>query len=193
MTDREGEVYEITPADLSVPPAKAGTVELPEPYLPNSVSFVFEVSQNMARTRLAAPKNRRSLGPTIETMARTQLEPGAVKALRKLDRIERDLSRTRASSASRADSLGAQFDRVIELLQRRGHLLDWELTGSGQRLARLYHESDLFLAESLEAGLFDGLNTAEVVALTSAFVYEERRSSGPRICLLYTSPSPRDS
>ncbi len=187
VTDREGEVYEITPADLMQPPAKAGIVELPEPYMPNSVSFVYEVSKNMARTRLAAPKNRKSLGPTGEVQSRTELEPAAVKALRKLDRIERDLARTRASAAAKADSLGAQFDRVIELLRIRGHLYDWDLTGSGQRLARLYHESDLFLIEVLVDGLFDELNTAELVALASVFVYEERRSSGPRIEPWYPS------
>ncbi|MGB5755922.1 MAG: DEAD/DEAH box helicase [Acidimicrobiales bacterium] len=186
-TDRDGEVYELTPNDLLAPPKRAGEIVLPDPYLPNSVSFVYEVGQLLARTRLAAPKNRRSLGPGGEVMARTQLEPGAVKGLRKLDKIERDLERARGAAAARADSLGAQFDRVIELLQRRGHLIDWELTGSGQRLARLYHESDLFLVEVLEDGLFDDLGPPELVALASSFVYEERRSTGARLEPWYPS------
>ncbi|MGI9596464.1 MAG: helicase-related protein [Acidimicrobiales bacterium] len=187
VTDREGEVYELTPADLLAPPLHAGTLDLPEPYLPNSVSFVYEVSQILARTRLAAPKNRKSLGPTGQVVARTQLDPAAVKGLRKLDRIEKDLHRARTAAAARADSLGAQFDRVIDLLIRRGHLVDWDLTESGQRLARLYHESDLFLVEALQDGLFDDLNAAELVALASSFVYEERRSNGPRIEPWYPS------
>ncbi len=187
VTDREGEVYEVTPADLLQPPLHAGLVELPEPYLPNSVSFVYEVSQLLARTRLASPKNRRSLGPSGSLSARTQLDPAAVKGLQKLDRIERNLDRARTSAASRADSLAAQFDRVIELLRRRGHLIDWELTDSGQRLARLYHESDLFLIEALEDGAFDGLSGPDLVALASAFVYEERRSNGPRLDPWYPS------
>ncbi|MCL4143839.1 UNVERIFIED_CONTAM: hypothetical protein GTU68_014941, partial [Idotea baltica] len=178
VLDRDGDTYEVTPADLFEPPKHAGLLELPEPYLPNSVSFLHETSQILARTRLAAPKNRKSLGPTGEVSARTQLEPGAVKGLRKLDRIERDLDRARTAAAASADSLGAQFDRVIELLRRRAHLDDWELTDSGQRLARLYHESDLFLVEVLEDGLFDDLTAPEVVALASTFVYEERRSTG---------------
>ncbi len=187
VTDREAEVYELTPNDLLAPPKRAGEVELPDPYLPNSVSFVYEVSQLLARTRLAAPKNRRSLGPSGEVVARTQLDPAAVKGLRKLDKIERDLARARTAAAARADSLGAQFDRVIELMQRRGHLIDWELTGGGQRLARLYHESDLFLVEVLEDGLFDDLTPPELVALASSFVYEERRSNGPRLEPWYPS------
>ncbi len=187
VLDRDGETYEVTPADLFEPPRHAGVLELPEPYLPNSVSFLYETSQTLARTRLASPKNRKSLGPTGDVVARTQLEPGAVKGLRKLDRIEKDLDRARTAAAARADSLGAQFDRVIELLRRRGHLYEWELSGSGERLARLYHESDLFLVEVLEDGLFDDLSTSELVALASTFVYEERRSSGPDVEPWYPS------
>lgn len=187
VVNREGDVAELVPADLATPPLLAGTVELPEPYLPNSVSFAYEVSQTLTRTRLAGSKNRKALGPTGSVTARTQIDPGAVKALRKLGKIERDLDRARTSAAARADSLGAQFDRVIDLLKRRAHLIDWELTDSGERLARLYHESDLFLVEALEEGLFDGLTAPEVVALTSGFVYEERRSSGPRLDPWYPS------
>ena len=187
VTDRDGEVVELTPADLWEPPKHAGEVELPEPYLPNSVTFAFEVSQALARTRLTSPKRRRSLGPTGEVSTRDELEPGAVKALRKLDRIERDLERARAATAARTESLGAQFDRVIGLLRQRGHLNGWELTDRGERLARLYHESDLLLVEALDRGLFDELSMSEVVALASAFVFEERRSSGPRLDPWYPS------
>ncbi|MEM7322386.1 MAG: DEAD/DEAH box helicase [Actinomycetota bacterium] len=187
VVNREGDVAELVPPDLAVPPLQAGELELPDPYLPNSVSFAYEVSRLLTRTKLAGSKRRKALGPTGSVTARTQIDPGAVKALRKLGKIERDLDRARTSAAARADSLGAQFDRVIELLRRRGHVDDWTLTDSGERLARLYHESDLFLVEALDDGLFDGLNAAEVVALTSAFVYEERRSNGPRIDPWYPS------
>jgi ATP-dependent RNA helicase HelY len=187
VVDRDGEVYEVTPPDLLAVPRQAGTLELPEPYLPTSVSFAYETSQILARTRLAAPKNRRSLGPTTDVTAKTQLEPGAVKGLRKLERIEKDLDRARATAAARTDSLAAQFDRVIELLRMRGHLVDWELTDSGERLARLYHESDLLLIEALTDGVFDDLSTPELVALASVFVYEERRSDGPDVEPWYPS------
>lgn len=187
VVNRDSDVAELTPADLLAPPLLAGNLELPEPFLPNSVSFAYEVSQTLSRTRLASSKNRKALGPTGDVQARTQIDPGAVKALRKLSRIERDLGRARTSAAAKADSLGSQFDRVIDLLQRRAHLIGWDLTDSGERLARLYHESDLFLVEALEEGLFDGLSAPEVVALASSFVYEERRSSGPRLDPWYPS------
>ena len=77
--------------------------------------------------------------------------------------------------------------RRAKRLQRRGHLIDWELTDSGQRLARLYHESDLFLVEVLEDGLFDDLAPPELVALASSFVYEERRGTGARLEPWYPS------
>ncbi len=193
VVDRDGDTYEIGPADLDAVPIVVGQVELPDPYLPNSVTFAYEVSQLLARTRLLAPARRRSLGPTGAVRSGEDVPPQARKALRRLERIESDLETMTGAAARRADSLAGQFDRVISLLEDRGHLVidgprgrrgggsdgaeepAWSLTASGQRLARLYHECDLLVVEALEDGLFDGLEPAEVAALASTFTYEERR------------------
>jgi ATP-dependent RNA helicase HelY len=200
LVTRSGDVTEATPPDFDAPPTTVGKVELPEPYLPNSVSFVYEVGQSLSRTRLMSKKRR--LAPTGDIRAAEDVPPAARKALRRLDRIERDLRDVQTSAARRAESLAGQFDRVIALLESRGHLtaqsidaqsldtqsLDtqsddaqsWSLTSSGQRLARLYHESDLLVIEALEDGLFDGLGVADVAGLASCLIYEER-GSGPAI------------
>jgi ATP-dependent RNA helicase HelY len=44
-------------------------------------------------------------------------------------------------------------------------------------LSRLYHESDLLVAESLGAGLLDGLAPASVAGLVSVFTFEHRGPS----------------
>lgn len=196
LVDREAEVYDVGPSAFDREPTVVGSQELPEPYLPNSVSFVHEVSQTLARARLVSAGRRRELGPSGVIRAASDVPPAARKALRRLDRLDRDLAELQDGAARRAESLAGQFDRVIDLLHQRGHLeLDashearagqgadqeggWALTASGQRLARLYHECDLLVVEALEAGLFDDLNGAEVAGLASVFVYEERGGRTP--------------
>ncbi|MGI9613396.1 MAG: DEAD/DEAH box helicase [Acidimicrobiales bacterium] len=187
LVSREGDVIEATPPDFDAPPLAVGKVELPEPYLPNSVSFAYEVGQSLARRRLTAKKRR--LAPTGDIRSAEDVPAPARKALRRLERIEGDLRDVQTAAARSAESLAGQFDRVIELLQSRGHLEisntdepedeRWSLTDSGQRLARLYHESDLLTIEALEDGLFDDLSVADVAALTSCLIYEERGSGPP--------------
>jgi ATP-dependent RNA helicase HelY len=53
------------------------------------------------------------------------------------------------------------------------------LTEQGKSLAKIFHELDLVIAESLANGLFDGLTPAELASLLSAFVYEFRRAEEP--------------
>jgi ATP-dependent RNA helicase HelY len=42
-------------------------------------------------------------------------------------------------------------------------------------LAGLYHEADLLIGETLRAGLFNGLEPAELAAVVSSFCFEARR------------------
>ncbi|MGH2685039.1 MAG: DEAD/DEAH box helicase, partial [Actinomycetota bacterium] len=59
------------------------------------------------------------------------------------------------------------------------YLEGWELTDAGQRLASIYHECDLLVAEALGAGLFDDLDPAAMAGLTSVFTYEHRSKETP--------------
>ncbi|MEM7337550.1 MAG: DEAD/DEAH box helicase [Actinomycetota bacterium] len=185
--DPSGDIVELSAADLDEPPILAGRLDLPEPYLPASVAFAHEVASDLARRRPPSPKRARSLGPSGGVRTAADVPAAARKALRRLDRIDEDLSRINSAANRRAESLAGQFDRVIELLVERGHVEEengrgeqrWALTDSGQRLARLYHECDLLVIEAMERGLFDDLPPSEVAALASAVVYEERRSTGP--------------
>jgi ATP-dependent RNA helicase HelY len=68
---------------------------------------------------------------------------------------------------------------VLGLLGRWGHLDGWTVTERGQVLARLYHETDLLVAESLVGGLLDGLDAVELAGVVSCFTYEHRNKLPP--------------
>ena len=50
----------------------------------------------------------------------------------------------------------------------------------GAVLARIYHESDLLVAEALAEGLFDGLDPPELAAVVSSCTFETRPGASPR-------------
>ena len=98
-------------------------------------------------------------------------------------RLERETEQLRQKVRATTHSLAAAFDRIRALLGERGYLSrDGEgetVTAHGERLARLWGESDLLAAECLRHGVWDGLEPAELAAVVSALVYESRRDLGP--------------
>lgn len=175
VADHDGEIHEVTADVLDDVPTVIGGVELPQPYLPSSISFVHEAADLLRRAPLLSAKRRKKLGPSGELHSVQDVPPQARKALRRIDRIDNDIEDLRRAMAKSTESLALQFDRVIGVLTDRGHLDGWSLTDSGTRLARFYHECDLLLIETLDQGLFDGLSSSELAALASTFTFEDRR------------------
>ncbi len=68
--------------------------------------------------------------------------------------------------------LTRQLDAVVHVLDGRGYLAGWRMTDAGRRLAGIYHDCDLLIAEALGAGLLDHLDPPGLAALASAFTYE---------------------
>jgi ATP-dependent RNA helicase HelY len=97
-----------------------------------------------------------------------------LRAADRADRLERERERLERRIRGRSESLARQFDRVLGLLRRRGYVEGWSLTEAGDRLARIYHEADLLVAETLGAGLLDRLDPPSVAALASVFTFEAR-------------------
>jgi ATP-dependent RNA helicase HelY len=96
--------------------------------------------------------------------------------------------------AERTGSLTRQFDRTCDVLEELGYLVpelaplvpaDTEVvpavddvpvvTAEGRRLARIWSEGDLLIAECLRAGVWRGLAPAELAAAVSTLVFEARR------------------
>src|SRR3712207_2394049 len=96
--------------------------------------------------------------------------------------------------AERTGSLTRQFDRTCDVLEELGYLVpeaaplvpaDTEVvvalddvpvvTEEGRRLARIWSEGDLLVAECLRAGVWRGLAPAELASVASPPVYAGRR------------------
>ena len=99
---------------------------------------------------------------------------GGEEAQRRLRRTARRVEDTRNRLRAKKDTLATEFDELVEVLRRRGHLDGWTLADSGDRLAGIYHESDLLVTEALVGGHFDGLDEPSFAALLACCTYERR-------------------
>ncbi|MBF6125934.1 DEAD/DEAH box helicase [Nocardia brasiliensis] len=94
------------------------------------------------------------------------------------NRLLRETETMRQKVAATTNSLARTFDRILGLLQERGFVHDSEVTADGRRLARIYSESDLLVAECLRQGLWRGLGPAELAGVVSILVFESRQDGG---------------
>jgi ATP-dependent RNA helicase HelY len=170
--------------DFSQPPSVLAKVELPEPFAPTRQSFQRAVAQLLQRIRVQALSDLEAIED--ERMARpphpVERDPhlsDRLKAAAAADRLQREVDELRSSVRGRSESLARRFDRVLGLLGDWGYTEGWSLTDAGKRLARMFHECDLLVVESLRRKLFDGLNPAEMAGLASVFIYEHRSSEPP--------------
>ena len=179
----------LSPRDFRAPPRARGRVELPVPYAPANAAFQRTVAQALAKARLtdaddrAAPAGERNGGPGRHPVAGCPDATRHVRAAERAERLARETEWLERRIRGRTESLARQFDRVLRVLGTWGYVDGWQLTEAGERLARVYHECDLLVAETVGAGLFDGLDAPAVAALASVFTYEHRRPGPP--------PSPR--
>ncbi|MCE5289161.1 MAG: DEAD/DEAH box helicase, partial [Nocardiaceae bacterium] len=118
---------------------------------------------NLLRRALRSHPSHRA--PDVEAMCRIGEQ---------YHRILRETDAMRMKVASTTNSLVRTFDRIVGLLSDRGYLVDGEATEAGHRLARLYSESDLLVAECLRHGTWTGLSPVELAAVVSTMVYESR-------------------
>ncbi|MGQ0520284.1 MAG: DEAD/DEAH box helicase [Actinomycetota bacterium] len=170
----------LSPRDFRSPPRPRARVELPVPYAPASATFVRSVAQALARARLSGGEEHGSRAERRQGAARHPVAacPDAgrhVRSAERAERLAREAEWLERRIRGRTESLARQFDRVLRVLGAWGYVDGWALTAAGQRLARVYHECDLLVAEVLGAGLFDGLDPPAVAGLASVFTYEHRR------------------
>lgn len=168
LVDTSGSVHGIEASELEQLTEARGRVELPTPFAPHSASFASEVARRTRKARLrpAAPGARaRSRTATVPSDPRRRVD-AAVAAV---ERLERRVQ-------SEAGSLVARFDTVLDLLATWGHVRAWSLTPRGDVLRRVYHESDLLIADAVVDGLLDGLAAPELAGVASLLTYEHRSS-----------------
>jgi ATP-dependent RNA helicase HelY len=191
-------VISLAPRDFPAPPSTLARIALPTPYAPNNSSFQKAVASSLVAARLderAQPAQTARGGAArhwrgalaMSQAAAAETHPVAscpearahLRSLDRADRLARDLERLERRVKGRLESLARQFDRVLRVLEAWGYVDGWSLTGSGRRLAGLYHESDLLIAEAIGEGLLDGLGAAEIAGLVSVFTFEARGQGEP--------------
>ncbi|MBB4919609.1 DEAD/DEAH box helicase [Streptosporangium saharense] len=95
------------------------------------------------------------------------------KLLRETDGLRRRVE-------GRSHVIARTFDKVCGVLDQLGYLDGEHVTAEGRRLAQLYTELDLLTAECLRAGLWEGLDPAELAASVSSLVFESRQADEAR-------------
>ncbi len=78
--------------------------------------------------------------------------------------------------AQKPDFISRQLDRRVAVLEEMGYLDGWSLTGAGKRLARIYHDADLLIAEALGHDLLAGAEPSVLAGVLSSVVFEPRRA-----------------
>ena len=186
----------LSPADFPAPVAALGRMRLPKNVNHRVPAVRRDLASSLRNTGIVAPTPpRRRAGkgapdddPELSTLRRAlrahpchgcdDREAHARWAERHA-RLERETEQLRQKVRATTHSLARAFDRIRGLLTERGYLQDETVTPQGERLARLWGESDLLTAECLRHGVWDALEPAELAAVVSALVYEARRDVGP--------------
>ncbi len=187
LTSRR-DLVQLRPRDFREPPAVVGTIELPRPFAPKSVGFRRELAETLRRVKLQPERPPRPVDdePPRRSGSGGSRDRARLRAVASIERLERDIERLERRIRARTDTLARQFDRVLRVLEARGYVDDWKLTAGGRRLARLYTEADLLIAEAMEGGLFDDLDPREFAGFVSCFTYERRGPDAGR-----PAPPPR--
>jgi ATP-dependent RNA helicase HelY len=175
----------LSSVDFHSPPQPVGRIDLPTPFAPNRQSFQREVARSLERAKLRPTEARggRRVPPVPDGPDHPVLQdPDLAERLRaaaQAERVSREVDDLVQRVRGRSESLARRFDRVLRILEAWGYLDGWHLTESGHRLARLFHESDLLVVESLRRGLLDDLDGPSLAALASVFTYEHRSPDPP--------------
>ena len=195
LLTRRRRVINAGAADFDEPPTAIGHIELPMPFAPHNAGFQRQVAARLDRADVARPGRARqndvtandptANDPTANDAMTSENHPvhrcpdrdSHVRAARRALRARRDVADLERQIRGHAESLARQFDRVLQLLEAWGYLDGWSLTRRGEQLVRIFHESDLLVAEALETGLFDDLPPESVAGLASCFTYEHRSSA----------------
>ena len=175
-------VLNLQAGDFDTPPQKVGHIKLPEQFPLTSPRFVKEVALRVQRTKINAGTRASTGQGHVERDHPVTNDPELKRKLiaaKSADRIDVELRSMEDRIEKSVQSVSAKFDDLVRLMERRGYVSKWTLTEQGKSLAKIFHELDLVIAESLANGFFDGLTPAELASLLSSFVYEFRRAEEP--------------
>jgi len=186
---QDRQFFRLSARDFQEPPSVLTRIPLPKSGSVRSPRFRRDVAARLATLdlRRGGERRRPPIDPQVEREIarlealaarhpcrtcpeRSKHERWAARA----SELQRRLGGIERRIRVRTETLARQFDRVLSVLRDLGYVEGWALTAKGRTLTRIYGEGDLLVGEALAAGLLEGLEPAEVVALLSAVVYEGR-------------------
>ncbi|MGW5113534.1 DEAD/DEAH box helicase [Nocardia sp. NPDC004123] len=185
----------VSAADFPTPAESLGRLRLPKHVDHRTARVRRDLASALRSTGITAPRRGRQGGGKskaaddreLQTLRRAlrnhpaHARPDREQLARigeRYNRVERETEHLRQQVAATTNSLARTFDRILGLLEERGYVEHGEVTQDGRRLARIYAEADLVVAESLRQGLWRGLGPAELAAVVSILVYESRQEGG---------------
>ena len=187
LVSKGADLLQAMAEDFDSPPTAIGSIKLPPNFAPNRKEYRKEVAYRLRKAKLTAAPRIRSEGrgavPSAEMhpVARDPDLKQRLSWMASAAKAEREVAEIEGRVDGKTSTLARDFDRILVVLETFGYadLEMWELTEAGEMLSRIFHESDLFVAEALRAGLFDGLSPADLAALVSTVVYEHRSPEPP--------------
>ncbi|WP_327118273.1 RNA helicase [Nocardia sp. NBC_01730] len=184
----------VSVADFPVPAEALGHMRLPRRVDHRTARIRSDLASALRSTGISAPgrprRGKRSAAADdreLATLRRSlrshpaHTRPDREQMARigeRYSRLLRETESMRQKVAATTNSLARTFDRILGLLEERAFVHESEVTADGRRLARIYAESDLLVAECLRRGLWRGLGPAELAGVVSILVYESRQEGG---------------
>ena len=196
----ERKLVRLGPREFEAPPAKLGRVRLPKSGGPRSANYRKEVANALRQIKPGPERNFRKQAALKDMSAQSRIDelrtairkhpvhgdpalPEIEVWARRHDELLAETERLERNVRRRTGSLVRQFDRILDVLRDLGYLEgpddQPQPTQDGKRLAGIYAETDLVLAEAIRRGVLDGLNAPSLAAVVSAFAYETRSKDEP--------------
>ncbi|MBA3690191.1 MAG: DEAD/DEAH box helicase [Actinobacteria bacterium] len=188
VVTQDRQSFRASAKDFDEAPTVLTRLALPRSGSPGSARYRRDVAAKLVTLHVARSKPaRRHVTAKVERQA-VELERLAAahpchtcpdlarheRWARRASELERKLRGVDRRIRTRTETLARQFDRVLAVLEELGYVRDFQIRPKGRVLARIYGEGDLLVGEALAAGVFDGLEPAEVASVVSTLVYESR-------------------
>ncbi|MEE2044463.1 hypothetical protein Q7689_13950, partial [Nocardiopsis tropica] len=194
------QVKRVNASDCTVPGHPSGRMRIPKSFSAKSPRS----RQDLAST-LRNKLKERGTDPVYERGGRDAGEDAEVRRLRtalrehpchgcadredharwaeRYFRLSRETDSLRRRVEGRSHVISRTFDRVCGVLEDLEYLSGDSVSDDGSRLAKIYSELDLLVAECLRRGVWKGLNPVELAACVASLVYEARRNDDayPRV------------
>lgn len=189
---------QLSAADFTEPVSSLGRVRLPKQVNWRSPQVRKDVAASLRNTGIAAPsrarERTRGASADDQELARLRRELRAhpchdcpereqhARWAERYRKLRNETTGLESKVAGTTHSLARSFDRIRALLVERGYLTTGEdgtqqVSDHGNRLARIYSESDLLAAECLRTEIWAGLGPDELAAVVSTLVFEARREA----------------